>query len=139
MKKRLRVLLAFDMVYAVKPDHDYAEEFADRGNHETEIDVYQALLENGYEVRRLGLYDDPRRLLDAVREFQPDVIFNLVDTFHEITHFDKNMAALIELIGVPCTGAASATLFLCNDKGLCRKILRFHRVRGPRFHTFYRG
>jgi hypothetical protein len=30
-------------------------------------------------------------------------------------------------------------LFLCNDKALSKKILRFHRVRTPRFHTFYRG
>src|SRR5207244_4155575 len=99
----------------------------------------QALIDNGYEVRRLGLYDDVRRLLDAVAEFKPDLIFNLVDTFDEVTRYDKNIAALLELVGVPYTGASSAALFLCNDKGLCRKIMRVHRVRGPRFHTFYRG
>ncbi|MGH8528628.1 MAG: D-alanine--D-alanine ligase family protein, partial [Nevskiales bacterium] len=43
-----------------------------------------------------------------------------------------------ELLGVPCTGASSGALFLCNDKALCKKILRFHRVRVPRFHTYYR-
>ncbi len=139
MATPLRVLLAFDMVYAVKPDHDYAEEFADRNNHETEIDVYQALKDNGYEVKRLGVYKDVRPLLDAIDEFKPDVIFNLMDTFREVTGFDKNVAALLELLDVPHTGANSAALFLCNDKGLSRKILRFHRVRGPRFHTFYRN
>jgi D-alanine-D-alanine ligase len=45
----------------------------------------------------------------------------------------------MELLGVPCTGASSNALFLCNDKGLCKKILRFHRVRTPRFHAYYRG
>jgi D-alanine-D-alanine ligase len=30
-------------------------------------------------------------------------------------------------------------LFLCNDKALSKKILRFHRVRTPRFHTYYAG
>ena len=137
-KKGLRVLLAFDMPYAVKRDHDYAKEFADPDGCYVENDVYQALLANDCEVRRLGLYDDVRPLLEEVAEFRPDVIFNLVETFNEVTRWDKNIAALIELLNVPYTGASSASLFLCNDKGLCKKILRFHRVRTPRFHTYYR-
>ena len=138
-RKKLRVLLVFDMPYAVSRTHDYTDEFADPNNCYTENDVYRALLENGYEVRLLGLYADVRPLLEEVREFEPDVIFNLMETFHQVTRWDKNITALIEVLGVAYTGATSAALFLCNDKGLSRKILRFHRVRGPRFHTFYRG
>ncbi len=134
-----RVLMLFDLPYAVKPGHDYAEEFADPEGSYTENDVYQALLESGYEVHRLSLYDDVRPLLDAVRDFKPDVIFNLCETFHNVTQWDKNIAALIELLDIPYTGASSTSLFLCNDKGLCKKILRFHRVRVPRFHAYYRG
>jgi len=139
MNKPLRVLLAFDMPYAVARDHDYTEDFKDRENFETEDDVYQALVENGCGVRRLGLFDDVRLLLDTVAEFKPDVIFNLIEMFDGTTSWDKNMTALIELLDVPYTGAMSGTQFLCNDKGLCKKILRFHRVRTPRFHTYYRG
>jgi D-alanine-D-alanine ligase len=138
-RKKLRVLMVFDMPYAVSRTHDYTDEFADPENCYTENDVYGALLENGYEVRLLGLYADVRPLLEEVREFKPDVIFNLMETFHQVTSWDKNITALIEVLGVPHTGASSSALFLCNDKGLSRKILRFHRVRGPRFHTFYRG
>ena len=134
-----RVLMVFDLPYAVKPDYDYAAEFADPEGSYTENDVYRALLECGYEVQRLSLFDDVRPLLDAVRDFKPDVIFNLCETFSTVTHWDKNIVATMELLGVHCTGASSSALFLCNDKGLCKKILRFHRVRVPRFHTFYRG
>ena len=134
-----KVLMVFDLPYAVKPDHDYDVEFSDPDGAYTENDVYHALLESGYEVKRLSLYDDVRLLFDAVREFKPDVIFNLCETFHNVTQWEKNIAALIELLDVPYTGATSTSLFLCNDKGLCKKILRFHRVRVPRFHTYYRG
>jgi len=134
-----RVLMVFDFPRSVKPDYDFAEEFADPDGSYTENDVYQALLECGYEVHRLSLFDDVRPLLDAVRDINPDVIFNLCDTFKNVTHWDKNILATMELLGVPCTGASSSALFLCNDKGLCKKILRFHRVRVPRFHAFYRG
>ena len=133
-----RVLMVFDLPYAVKPDYDYAEEFTNTDGN-TENDVYKALLESGYEVHRLSLFDDVRPLLDAVRDVAPDVIFNLCDTYRNVTQWDKNIAAMIELLGVPCTGASSAALFLCNDKALCKKILRFHRVRVARFQTFYRG
>lgn len=134
-----RVLMVFDLPYAVKPGHDYAEEFSDPDGSYTENDVYRALLECGYEVHRLSLFDDVRPLLDAVRDIGPDVIFNLCDTYRNAPHYDKNIVALMELMGVPCTGASSSALFLCNDKALSKKILRFHRVRSPRFQTFYRG
>ena len=134
-----RVLMVFDLPYAVPPGYDYAAEFADPDGSYTENDVWQALLESGYEVHRLSLHDDVRPLLDAVRDIKPDVIFNLCETYNHVTHWDKNILATMELLGVPCTGASSSALFLCNDKGLCKKILRFHRVRVPRFHTFYRG
>src|SRR6185312_12885194 len=134
-----RVLMVFDLPYAVKPDYDFAKEFADPDGSYTENDVWKALLECGYEVHRLSLFDDVRPLLDAVRDIKPDVIFNLCETFRNAPHWDKNIVATMELLGVPCTGASSHALFLCNDKSLCKKILRFHRVRTPRFHTYYRG
>jgi len=135
----MKVLLVFDVPYAFERGHDFKEEFADRSQYAAEDYVHRALLENGYDVRLLGLFDDVQPLLDEVREHPPDVIFNLVETFSDVTHWDKNIVALYELLKVPHTGAASASLFLCNDKALCKKILRFHRVRTPRFHTFYRG
>lgn len=139
MARALRVLQVFDLPYTLKRGHDYAEEFKDAENFGAEADVHRALLDNGYEARPLGLYDDVRPLLDDVDEFKPDVIFNMVETFHNVTGWDKNIAALLEMLRVPFTGASSTSLFMCNDKGLCRKILRFHRMRGPRFHVFHQG
>jgi D-alanine-D-alanine ligase len=135
----MKVLLLFDVPESFPRGHAYKEEFADKENYPTESDVHRALLENGHEVRLLGLYDDVQPLLDEVKEHKPDLIFNLVELFHDVTHWDKNIVALIEMLGVPHTGASSSALFLCNDKAMCKKILRFHRVRTPRFHTFYRG
>ena len=71
-----RVLMVFDLPYAVKPGYDYATEFADPEGSYTENDVHQALLECGYEVHLISLYDEVQPMLDAVRDIQPDVIFN---------------------------------------------------------------
>jgi D-alanine-D-alanine ligase len=139
MKKRLKVLQVFELAYPLPRGHDFVEEYADEENFGTEREVYEALLESGYEVRRLGLFDDVRPLLDDVAEFKPDVIFNMVETFQNISGRDQNVTGLMELLGVPVTGASSVSLLLCSDKALGKKILRFHRIRTPRFHTFYRG
>ena len=139
MKKRLKVLQLFNTPYSTPRGYDFKEEFSDPDNMYTENDVYQALLANGYEVRCLGLFDDLAPLFVEMKEFQPDVIFNMVEIFANKTQFEKNIAAVLEMIGTPYTGASSESLFVCNDKALHKKILRFHRLRVARFHTFYRG
>ena len=138
MKKKLKVLLVFDSPYVKPRGYDFVEEFKDKDNWYTENDVYRALLENGHEVRLLGLYNDIGILLEEVKEFPPDVIFNLVEVFDQKSQLDKNVAGLFEMLGVPYTGASAESLFICNDKALAKKIIRFHRIRVPRFHTFYR-
>jgi len=139
MKKRLKVLLVFDSPYIKPRGYDFKEEFKDKDNWYTESDVYRALLENGHTVRMLGLFNNIVPLLDEVKEFPPDVIFNLAEVFNQESRLDKNIAGLFEMLGIPYTGASAESLFICNDKALAKKILRFHRIRVPRFYTFYRG
>ncbi|MDP8267062.1 MAG: ATP-grasp domain-containing protein [Candidatus Aceula meridiana] len=137
--KKLKVLLLFDSPYTKPRGYDYKEEFQDKENWYTEADVYRALLDNGYEVRFLGLFNDINILLEEVKEFPPDVIFNLAEVFNQKSHLDKNVASVLEMLEIPYTGASAASLFICNDKALAKKILRFHRIHVPRFHTFYRN
>jgi len=43
------------------------------------------------------------------------------------------------MMEVAYTGASPANFLICNDKALCKKILDFHKINIPRFHTFYRN
>lgn len=138
MKKKLKVLMLFNSPYQKPRGYDYKEEFADPENMYTENDVYQALKANGCEVSILGLYDTLTPLLEEIAQNRPDVIFNLVEVFDDKTHLEKNMAALLEMLGIPYTGAGADNMFVCGNKGLNKKILAFHKVKVPRFYTFYR-
>jgi len=138
MKKRLQVLVAFD-IGVIKPrGYGYEEEFKGPA-FATERDVLRAIRDNGWEARTVGIHNDIRVLIEEVAERRPDVIFNLVEVFDNKTYLDKNVAAILEMLGIPYTGASSEALFLCNNKGLFKKVLRYHRLRGPRFQTFMRG
>ncbi|MFH1092796.1 MAG: ATP-grasp domain-containing protein [Candidatus Omnitrophota bacterium] len=138
MKKRLKVLLVFDTPMPRPRDYTYVDEFQDI-DWNTENHVYNALIENGHGVRMLGICKDVSILLEEIKENRPDVIFNLAEVFDSKASLDKNFVGFLEMLGIPYTGSSSKTLFLCNDKALHKKILRFHRIRVPKFHDFYRG
>ena len=119
--------------------YDYKEEFADPDNMYTEKDVLGALKDLGHEVSLLGIYNDISPLFEEIKENPPDVIFNMMEVFNDQTHLEKNLAALLEIIGLPFTGSSSGVLYLCNNKALHKKIFNYHRVKVPRFHDFAKG
>jgi D-alanine-D-alanine ligase len=105
----------------------------------TEDDVIVALQELGHDVRVLGLYDELGPLRDALAEFRPQVVFNLLEEFHGSVLFDYHVAAYLELHRVAFTGCNSRGLLIARDKALSKKILQYHRVKAPPFATFERG
>lgn len=138
MKMKSKVLLLFDCPYPVSRGYDFKEEFTDF-DWDTEKGVYKVLSGLGFEVRMLGLCRDIGPLLEEVNEFKPDVIFNLVEVFNQKSHLDKNIASVLELLQIPYTGASPKNLMICCDKGLTKTIFNFHKIKVPRFYTFYRN
>ena len=65
--RKLKVLLLFDVPYAKPRGYDYAEEFRE-ADWDAERNARDALVENGHEVRLLGLYNDIRILFDEIGE-----------------------------------------------------------------------
>jgi D-alanine-D-alanine ligase len=134
----LKILLIFDSPYFRERGYNFKEEFSDP-DWKAEGAVYNALLKSGYQVSLLGLYNDIGILLEEVRKNRPDVIFNLVEVFNQKSHLDGNIVAVLELLGIPYTGASAATLFICGDKALSKKILSAHQIRVPNFYTLHRN
>lgn len=138
MGRRTKVLMLFSSPYNHPRGYDYSEEFADPDDMYTENDVHQALLDNNYEVSLLGVHNNLDVLFEEINENRPDVIFNLMEVFDGKSYLEKNIAALLEMLGIPFTGASADTLHLCNNKELNRKLFRFHRIKIPYFQAFYR-
>jgi D-alanine-D-alanine ligase len=74
-----------------------------------------------------------------VVDFKPDIIFNLLEEFHDRPLYDQNVVSFLELIPVPYTGCNPRGMVLSRDKALTRKILSYHRIPGPDFTIFRRG
>ncbi len=131
--------MLFYSPYQKPRGYDYKEEFSDPDNMYTEKDVLKALQDLGHEVRLLGIYNDISPLFEEIKENEFDVIFNMMEVFNDQTYLEKNLAALLEVLGIPFTGASSGVLYLCNNKALHKKIFNYHRVKVPRFHDFPKG
>lgn len=138
MKQKLRILVVFDSAGTPPADQDFSKEFEDE-NWFTEAAVVETLQLMGHNVRTLGIYDDISLLINNLKDHATDIVFNLTEVFMGKAHLDKNIPALLDLLDIPYTGCSADGLILCNNKALSKKILKFHRIRVPKFYTFKRG
>ena len=77
-------------------------------------------------------YDDHARLLDALREDRPQLALNLCDTgFRNEWDQERNVPALLEVLGIPYTGSGAAGIVLSNDKSLVAAAGRLQGIRVP--------
>jgi D-alanine-D-alanine ligase len=102
----------------------------------TEYDVCHAMRKIGHEVNVLGVQSDLALIRRAIHEFEPDIAFNLLEEFHGVALYDQHVVSYLELMKTPYTGCNPRGLTLTHDKALCRKILGYHRVPGPRIAVF---
>jgi D-alanine-D-alanine ligase len=137
MKKlRVLVLMHEDLVPPESIAGLSAKEIAP---YKSEYDVSSALQNIGHDVRPLGLSSDLGVLRTAIAEWQPDVMFNLLEEFHGVAVYDQHVVGYLELMRKPYTGCNPRGLMLAHDKALTKEILSYHRIRVPEFAVFPRN
>jgi D-alanine-D-alanine ligase len=102
----------------------------------TEYDVVSTLRAAGHEVRPLGVQDELRPIRDAIDEWKPDVVFNLLEQFQGEVIYDQNVASYLELTRVPYTGCNPRGLMLARGKDMSKTLVHYHRIPVPDFAVF---
>lgn len=100
-------------------------------------EVARALRRAGYRARLVNLENDLRRLERVLKRSRPDVIFNLVEFFHDDAGLEAAIAGMYDVYRIAYTGAPPFALSLCQDKGLTKRVLQDHGVPTPRFKVLY--
>ncbi len=100
----------------------------------TEYHVYATLQNLGHHVRLLGIGDQLTELRETIRDWQPHVIFNLMEQFAGIVAYDYYVVAFLELMRQRYTGCNPRGLMLSRDKVLTKQVLAWHRIATPAFH-----
>jgi D-alanine-D-alanine ligase len=102
----------------------------------TEYNVYSTLANLGHEVLVIGMRDQLSVLRDAIQDWKPDLVFNLLDEFSGIVSYDHYVVAYLELMRQRYTGCNPRGLMLSRDKVLAKQVLAWHRIATPDFHLF---
>ncbi len=135
--KKLRLLALMDE--ALVPPDDVTGVDVSEVEWKTEFDVVSTLRELGHDVQCLGVGSDLAVIRNSINELQPQVVFNLLEDFHDVPIYDQNVVSYLELLGVPYTGCNPRGLMLARDKGISKKLLSYHRIPVPEFAVFRMG
>lgn len=101
-------------------------------------EIFDALGKLGHEPSYLVL-DGRDQSLMAVARCNADLIFNLTESYAGDDTKDMNLAAYLDLLDRPYTGAGPHALYLAQDKSLAKKVFHFHKIRTPFFAVSYKG
>jgi D-alanine-D-alanine ligase len=125
----LKIGLAFDLVPVDckslgGPDDRY-EEF---DKPETVEALAEVLRGEGHEIVLLG---DGRELIAKLLADPPDLVWNLAEGEGIGRCREARVPALLEMLGIPCTGSDPLTLAAALDKGVAKQLVRAVGVAVP--------
>jgi len=136
-KKRILVLMHRDLV--PPPEAKLKEEERLTTPWTTEYDIMINLKKMGHDVQALGVYSDLTKIRNAIDEFKPHLVFNLLEEFDGESLFDSHVVSYLELLRIPYTGCNPRGLMIARDKALAKKILSYHRLKSPKFAVYPRN
>lgn len=95
--------------------------------------IMKALGSEGFRTKGLNLEEKLSNLMRLATRKPPDVVFNLVEYFHDDSRLEGAIAAFLELCRLPYTGATPFCLSLCRHKGLLKQVLLQNDIATPRY------
>jgi D-alanine-D-alanine ligase len=109
-----------------KRDHRYNEE--DFATHRAMRAAFES-----FEGYRFEFEDDHAALFKRFSHDPPDLVINFCDTgFRNVATQELHVPALLEMLGVPYSGATPACMVLCYDKQIVRLLALAQGVPVPR-------
>lgn len=120
-----------------KKKRDPGREKPNREKEDRE-EIFESLQELGHKPFYYVL-DGSMESLHGLETCDADLVFNLTESFAGDDTKEMNVAAYLDLLKLPYTGAGPHAHFLAQDKAIAKKMFAFHGIKTPYFATSYRG
>lgn len=133
-QQSLKVLIAYNEPDQSKVDSDL-DFLSEEAVKDEAAAVYENLLKLGHTPRYLPLADIATGL-QFIKEFNPDIIFNLCEGFRGNARHEMHVAGVWEILGIPYTGNAPMTLGLAQNKVLSKKLFESKKIPTPAYQVF---
>ncbi len=101
-------------------------------------EIFESLQELGHKPF-YHVLDGSMESLHGLETCGADLVFNLTESFAGDDTKEMNVAAYLDLLKLPYTGAGPHAHFLAQDKAIAKKMFAFHGIKTPYFATSYRG
>jgi len=140
MADKLKIAVLYDLwgEEEVPESEKAAESGRKRKEKEDREEITDALTKLGHEPF-YHILDGRPQSLHGLAKCGVDLVFNLTESYAGDDTKEMNVAAYMDLIGLPYTGAGPHAHFLAQDKATAKKMFHFHGIRTPYFATAYRG
>ena len=116
----MRIGLTFNL----KPAGATGDEYEEFDSEETIAALEDAIRANGHDVVRLGWGTE---LLDRLRETRVDGVFNIAEGRGGRGR-ESQVPAVLEMLGIPCTGAPPLAIALTLDKALAKRLAQANNI-----------
>jgi D-alanine-D-alanine ligase len=123
---------------AAEPPPDAVPKRKRRRDKPDREEIFDALAKKGHEPKYFRLDGKPKTL-KALASAEVDLMFNLTESYGGDDTKDINIAAYLDLLGIPYTGSGPSGLHLAQDKAVAKRLFVFHGIRTPNFATVYQG
>ena len=128
----MRIGIAYDLAPGSRSDEGPDDRFEEFDKPETVEAIAAVLRGEGHEVVLLG---DGRSFLYKILENPVDLVWNQAEGEGIGRCRESRVPAVLEMLGIPCTGSDPLTLAAALDKPLAKRLVS-HRVAVPGGSTF---
>jgi D-alanine-D-alanine ligase len=138
MGDTLKVAILYDVWGEEEASEEEAMTGHKRKQKQDREEIFDALGKLGHEPFYYVLDGRPQSLY-GLGKCGADLVFNLTESYAGDDTKEMNVAAYMDLLDIPYTGAGPHAHFLAQDKATAKKMFAFHGIRTPFFATAYRG
>ncbi len=101
-------------------------------------EIFEALTKLGHEPS-YHVLDGRTQTLLGLAKCGADLIFNLTESYAGDDTKEMQVAAFLDLLEIPYTGAGPHATILAQDKAIAKKMFAFYGIQSPYFATAFRG
>ena len=120
----------------VRAQTEVMVDLSEVGVLEEREDIARALNALGYRTTIFNVDEDICRLVNFLKDEQPDIIFNLCESVGNVATHEMHVAGIYELMGIPYTGSDAFTLGIALNKVLVKEVLYCNGLPTPRSQLF---
>ncbi len=84
-------------------------------------------------IEVLAINQNIESFINKIKNYSPDVIFNLVESVNGIANYEAFVAGLYEILQINYTGNIPICLATCLDKSRTKQILSSNKIRVPKY------